>query len=351
MPTLWFCLVAVMLAIYVLLDGFDLGAGIVHLGVARTDAERRGVLSTIGPVWDANEVWLLASGGVLFFAFPILYASSFSGFYLPLMMVLWLLILRGVSVEFRSHISGPIWAPFFDVVFCLSSALLAIFYGAALGNVVRGVPLDAQGYFFEPLWTNFRLGQDTGILDWYTILVGVTAYFALAQHGALWVAPKTEGDVSNRARHIVKIVWWAVAGLTAIVTVVTFQVQPQVLANLTNRPWGFIFPALALAGLIGIIISISGAASWKNESRAFFASCAYLLGMLTSVVFGLYPYVLPARGGKALSLTIYNAGTTEHGMTIGITWWIVGMILAAGYFIFLYRRFTGKIGAGDGHGY
>jgi cytochrome d ubiquinol oxidase subunit II len=213
------------------------------------------------------------------------------------------------------------------------------------------VPLDAQGYFFEPLWTNFRLGQDTGILDWYTILVGVTAYFALAQHGALWVAHKTEGDVSNRARHIVKIVWWAVAGLTAIVTVVTFQVQPQVLANLTNRPWGFIFPALAVAGLIGIIISISGAASRKNESRAFFASCAYLLGMLTSVVFGLYPYVLSARGGKALSLTIYNAGTTEHGMTIGITWWIVGMILAAGYFIFLYRRFTGKIGAGDGHGY
>jgi cytochrome d ubiquinol oxidase subunit II len=213
------------------------------------------------------------------------------------------------------------------------------------------VPLDAQGYFFEPLWTNFRLGQDTGILDWYTILVGLTAYFALAQHGALWVAHKTQGEISKRARRIVKIVWWAVASLTAIVTLVTFRVQPQVLSNLTRRPWGFIFPALAVTGLIGVIISVSGAASPKNESRAFFASCAYLLGMLTSVVFGLYPYVLPARGGAALSLTIYNARTTERGMQIGLAWWIVGMILAAGYFIFLYRRFAGKVGASSGHGY
>ncbi len=350
MPTLWFCLVAVMIAVYVLLDGFDLGAGIVHLGVAHTDAERRSVLSTIGPVWDANEVWLLAAGGVLFFAFPVLYASSFSGFYLPLMMVLWLLILRGIAVEFRSHISGPIWAPFFDVVFCLSSALLAIFYGAALGNVVRGVPLDAQGYFFEPLWTNFKLGQETGVLDWYTILVGLTAYFALAQHGALWVAHKTEGEVSKRARRIAKIGWWGVASLTATVTLVTFHVQPQVLANLANRPWGFIFPVLAVVGLVGVIISVSGDWSRANESRAFFASCAYLLGMLTSVVFGLYPYVLPARASAALSLTIYNASTTQRGMQIGLMWWIVGIILATGYFVFLYRRFAGKVGDSNGHG-
>lgn len=351
MPTLWFCLIAIMIAVYVLLDGFDLGAGIVHLGVAHTDAERRAVLSTIGPVWDANEVWLLASGGVLFFAFPVLYASSFSGFYLPLMMVLWLLILRGVSVEFRSHITGPLWAPFWDVVFCLSSGLLAIFYGAALGNVVRGVPLDSHGYFFEPLWTNFRLGQDTGILDWYTILVGVTAYLALAQHGALWVAHKTEGDVNLRARRIAKMSWWGVAILTGIVTVVTYRVQPQVLANLSRRPWGFAFAAIAVAGLIGVIAYMSGDGSPAKDSRAFFASCVYLLGMLTSVVFGIYPYVLPARGGAELSLTIYNAGTAERGMQIGFAWWVVGMILAAGYFIFLYRRFAGKVGGAGGHGY
>jgi cytochrome d ubiquinol oxidase subunit II len=349
MPTLWFCLVAVMVAIYVLLDGFDIGAGIVHLGVARTDSERRSVLASIGPVWDANEVWLIAGGGVLFFAFPVLYASSFSGFYLPLMMVLWLLILRGSSIEFRNHVDSPLWAPFWDAVFCLSSALLAIFFGAALGNVVRGVPLDAKGYFFEPLWTNFRLGSNTGILDWYTILVGIAAYLALAQHGALWIAHKTEGEMNVRARHIAKLSAIGVALFTLVITLVTFRVQPQVLANLTSRVWGFVFPALAIAGLIGVFAFLSGAPSPKKEARAFYASCAYLLGMLTSAAFGLYPYVLPARGGPDLSLTIYNSRTAEQGMRIGLTWWIIGMILASCYFIFLYRRFAGKVDARGHH--
>src|SRR5881396_3874440 len=157
METIWFCLVAVMIAMYVVLDGFDIGAGIIHLLVARSDSERRLVLRSIGPVWDGNEVCLLAAGGTLYFAFPALYASGFSGFYLPLMMVLWLLILRGISIEFRSHIKSAVWDPLWDFLFCTSSLLLAVFFGAALGNVVRGVPLDASGYFFEPLWTNFRL--------------------------------------------------------------------------------------------------------------------------------------------------------------------------------------------------
>src|SRR5712675_1294870 len=141
MGTLWFCLVAIMITVYVLLDGFDLGAGAIHLLVAKTDAERRQVLASVGPVWDGNEVWLIAGGGTLYFAFPALYAGAFSGFYLPLMIVLWLLILRGISIELRSHIESPIWKPFWDLIFGGSSALLALLYGAALGNVVRGVPL------------------------------------------------------------------------------------------------------------------------------------------------------------------------------------------------------------------
>src|SRR5450759_561604 len=144
METIWYCLVAVMIAVYVVLDGFDLGAGIVHLFVARTEGERRAVLGSIGPVWDGNEVWLLTGGGVLYFAFPALYASAFSGFYLPLMMVLWLLILRGIAIEFRNQISNALWTPFWDGVFSLASGLLAIFFGAALGNVVRGVPMDGN---------------------------------------------------------------------------------------------------------------------------------------------------------------------------------------------------------------
>jgi cytochrome d ubiquinol oxidase subunit II len=166
MEAIWFCLVALMLTGYVVLDGYDIGAGIIHLLVARSDLERRQILQSIGPFWDGNEVWLIAGGGTLFFAFPALYASSFSGFYLPLMMVLWLLMLRGISIEVRNHIDSPVWKPLWDLIFASASALLAIFFGAALGNVVRGAPLDAEGNFFLPLWTNFQPSGEVGILDW-----------------------------------------------------------------------------------------------------------------------------------------------------------------------------------------
>src|ERR1700752_1931364 len=228
-----YCLLAIMITVYVLLDGFDLGVGAIHLIVAKTDEERRQVLASIGPVWDGNEVWLIGAGGTLYFAFPALYASGFSGFYLPLMIVLWLLIVRGMAIEFRNHIKSKVWDPLWDFVFFASSLLLAVFFGAALANVVRGVPLDASGYFFEPLWTNFRLGDETGILDWYTMMVGVLALLALVMNGSLWVQLKTMGGVSKRAALFAQRVWWGVASLTAIVTAATFEVQPQVKANLT----------------------------------------------------------------------------------------------------------------------
>jgi cytochrome d ubiquinol oxidase subunit II len=338
MGTIWFCLVAIMIAIYVLLDGFDLGAGAIHLFVARTDEERRQVLASIGPVWDGNEVWIVAAGGTLYFAFPALYASSFSGFYLPLMMVLWLLILRGTSIEFRNHLHSAVWEPVWDFLFCSSSLLLAVFFGAALANVVRGVPLDSTGYFFEPLWTNFALGEETGILDWYTILVGVLALLALAMHGALWVQLKTTGPVSQRSARLARQIWWGVAALTAIVTAVTFKIQPQVKENLITYPWGMIFPLLAVAGLAGVQFEIVK----RDERKAFLASCAYLTGMLTSVVFGLYPMVLPASN-PIYSLTVASAEAADYGLKIGLVWWILGIILATGYFIFVYRNFAGKV--------
>src|ERR1700676_2500874 len=246
METLWFALIAVMIAAYVVLDGFDLGAGIVYLLVARNDSDRRTVLKSIGPFWDGNEVWLLVAGGTLYFAFPVLYASSFSGFYLPLMMVLWLLILRGLTLEMRSHVDHDLWKQFADAVFALSSALLAIFFGAALGNVIRGVPLDAEGYFFEPLWTNFRFGANAGILDWYTILIGVAAYLALAMHGSLWVAYKCEAEIAERARRIAQLGFWAVLVMTLLITVISLQIQPQILINLSAHSWGFVFPAIVI---------------------------------------------------------------------------------------------------------
>jgi cytochrome d ubiquinol oxidase subunit II len=347
MGTIWFWLVALMIATYVLLDGFDLGAGAIHLFVAKTDHERRQVLASIGPVWDGNEVWLIAAGGTLYFAFPALYASAFSGFYLPLMIVLWLLILRGVSIEFRNHIKSAVWDPLWDFLFCASSLLLAVFFGAALGNVVRGVPLDASGYFFEPLWTNFRLGDETGILDWYTILVGALAMLALMMHGGLWVQMKTSGAVNERAAKLVARAWWCVLALTAVVTAMTFQIQPQVKSNFARWPVGIIFPVLAVGGIAGVLFELR-----KGEERkAFLASCAYLAGMLTSVVFGVYPMVLPARN-PMYSLTLTSAKAADYGLRIGLAWWILGIILAAGYFTYVYRSFTGKVVVDkDSHGY
>ncbi len=344
MATIWFCLIAVMIAVYVLLDGFDLGAGIIHLGVARNDEERRAVFASIGPVWNGNEVWLLAGGGTLYFAFPLLYASGFSGFYLPLMIVLWLLVLRGISVEFRNHIDSLVWAPLWDVVFAGSSALLAIFYGAALGNVVRGVPLDASGYFFEPLWTNFRLGPATGVLDWYTILVGLAVYFVLTQHGALWVAYKTTGALRERARRVVRWAWPGVCALTIAITWATFRIQPQVPVSFSVRPWGFVFPVLALGGLLAVPWLVRRE---NSDGATFFASCAYILGMLTSVVFGVYPYVLPATTGTVYALTISNAKAPDYGLRVGLIWWVIGISLATGYFVFLYRHSAGRISVRD----
>ena len=338
MGTLWFCLVALMLTVYVLLDGFDLGAGAIHLLVARTDEERRQVLASIGPVWDGNEVWLIAAGGTLYFAFPDLYAGAFSGFYLPLMMVLWLLILRGISIEFRNHIISRIWDPFWDFVFSASSLLLAIFFGAALANVVRGVPLDSSGYFFEPLWTDFRLGEQTGILDWYTILVGVMSLAVLTMHGALWVQLKTTDAVNQRAGKMAGSVWWLVLILTALVSTITFQLQPQVKENFVTSPWGFIFPALAIAGIAGVRFELVK----RDERKAFFASCAYLMGMLTSVVFGLYPLVLPARN-PIYSLTVSSAKAGDYGLKIGLMWWTFGILLVIVYFVYTYRSLAGKV--------
>ncbi|HXX19754.1 MAG TPA: cytochrome d ubiquinol oxidase subunit II [Candidatus Acidoferrum sp.] len=339
MGTLWYCLVAVMLAVYVVLDGFDLGAGIIHLFVARTDDERRLVIQSIGPVWDGNEVWLLAGGGTLYFAFPSLYASSFSGFYLPLMMVLWLLILRGTSVEFRSHVSDEIWASFWDAVFALSGILLAVFYGAALGNVVRGVPLDSNGRFFEPLWTNFLPGADAGVLDWYTIVVGVTALAVLSLHGAVWVALKTEATLNERARAAARRAWWAVAVLTIIITIASFRVQPSLTANFSAHVWGFAFPILAIAGFLGVGWFLRA----QNERAAFLSSCGYLLGMLTSVAFSLYPRLLPASTNPLFALTIENAKAPQHGLHVGLAWWLVGMSLASAYSVYTYRNFAGKM--------
>jgi cytochrome d ubiquinol oxidase subunit II len=347
MQTLWFILIGFMLTMYVVLDGFDLGAGAIHLWAAKTNEERRMILQAIGPVWDGNEVWLIAAAGSMFFSFPVLYASSFSGFYLPLIIVLWLLMLRGIAIELRSHIQNPVWVSFWDGVFFIGSSLLTIFYGAALGNVVRGVPLDKNGHFFEALWTDFNpYSSNPGILDWYTILIGLLALAVLTAHGANYIAVKTEGVVNVRSRRIARLAWFATIVLAVLGTIATFSVQPAISASFGSRPWEIIFPLIALAGLIGM-----GYYNFRQRDlEAFFSSCTFIVGMLASAAISLYPDVLPAVN-PANSLTIQNASASQYAQTVGLVWWIIAIILASIYFIVTYRLFWGKVHVAGTEGY
>jgi cytochrome bd ubiquinol oxidase subunit II len=348
MEIFWFSVIAFMLAMYVVLDGFDLGAGILHLFVAKNETERRSVLAAIGPVWDGNEVWLLAAGGTLYFAFPKLYASSFSGFYLPLMMVLWLLMLRGLGIELRHHINHPMWKTFWDSVFALGSTLLAIFFGAALGNVVRGVPLQVDGYFFEPLWTTFTVVPEAGILDWFTVTMGLVALCTLTVHGANYLAMKTEGALQARARSIAGKAWWGVL-LTSIVALVsTSSIRPEIWNNFTSHVWGIAFPLLGVAGLAGMMYC-----NKKHlDTPAFLSSTSFIAGMLASTAFGLFPNVLPASTNPAYSLTVYNTIADGYGLGVGLVWWTIGILIALGYFTYLFYSFRGKIKlSAEGEGY
>jgi len=331
-----------MFAIFAVLDGFDMGVGIVHLVVARTDAERRVLLQSIGPVWDGNEVWLIAGGGTLFFAFPAAYASGFSGFYLPLMIVLWLLILRGIAVEFRNHIVSPVWTPFWDVVFAGASALLALFFGAALGNVMRGVPLDANDSFFLPLWTNFLIGPDPGILDWFTITLGVASVAALTMHGALWIAMKTRAELQTRARQAASLAWTIVVLLTVALLLIVPLTLPHFARRYAARPWGFIFPVAALGSLAGV--KVSGRSD--RDPAGFLFSCGYVLTMLASAAFGHYPYLLPSISVTHDGLTIYNASASSYGLRIGLVWFIPGLALVGSYLVFAYRHVAERLDTG-----
>ena len=341
MPFIWFWLVAIMITGYVVLDGFDLGAGVLHLLVARNDQERRTILRTIGPVWDGNEVWLLAGGGTLYFAFPLLYASGFSGFYLPLMIVLWLLILRGIGIELRTHLDSPVWRGFFDGCFAISSLLLTIFFGAALGNVIRGVPLQKDSYFFLPLWTNWRVGPGPGVLDWYTVIAGLVAAIALTLHGAHYVALKTDGDLNLRARRVAARLWPVLLLLTLVSLWATLSIHPELLNNYKQFPVLFIVPVVVAASLAAMFLFQRRAA----DKAAFLSSSAYLVFMLVGAAVAVYPNLLVSTTDPALNITVYNAKTGDYSLSRGLIWWTFGMALAIGYFVFVYRMFRGKVTA------
>jgi cytochrome d ubiquinol oxidase subunit II len=329
METVWFVALAAMITVYVVLDGFDLGAGALHLRLPRTDEEREQVTDAIGPVWNGNEVWLIASGGVLFLAFPKAYAGAFSGLYFVLILVLWLLIGRGLALELRHQLENPLWRSACDTVFSLSSLGLALVFGVAIGNVVRGVPLGADGYFHLPLFS---------ILNWYALLVGLFGAVVLAVHGATFLAYRAAGGLRERAALTARRLWPLEALLFVGLIAPTWSVREEMLTNLWENPWTLAFPLLALAALGGLFLELRRA----RFERAFIASAASIAGMLATLAAGLYPDILPAREGQPHGLTVHNAAAGSYGLEVAIVWWGFGMLLATAYFVHAYRLFFAR---------
>ncbi len=340
MVALWFILTCAMFAAYVVLDGYDLGAGIVAPFVAKRDAERRVVLHSILPFWDGNEVFLVAGGATLYLAFPRLFPALISGFYLPVMMVLWLLALRGLSIEMRHKLDHPLWNQLWDGGFFFSSLVLVVFFGAALGNVVRGVSIDERGDFFAPLWTTFGVGDKVGILDWYTVLVGLTAVILIARHGALRLArEETEGAtpevraVSERAHLLAARLVIPSAVLVVSATAATFHVQPNALHAIATRPWTAIF------GVAGVVAFVDSALSARRGhlTRAFYASSVVLAGLFACACVAVYPYGLLARS-PAQSILASDVAADPYALGVGLAWWLPGMTAVALYSVFAHRR-------------
>lgn len=338
MQTVWFCVLAVLAGGYAVLDGFDLGVGILHLWVGRNDEERRTALSAIGPVWDGNEVWLIATGGLLVLSFPRVYAAGFSGFYLALMMVLWLLMGRGLALEWRANVEQRMWRQAADVVFSICSLLLALFFGIAVGNVVNGVPLNPQGYY-------------QGLFSWminpYAILVGLLSVTLLAMHGANWLSLKTDGMVQERARLAAQRLFPIVVLLIVLVTIGTFLAREAMGDNYRNYPIWFIAPLATIAMIV---------LQWRFRSSnadlfAWITSAGLLLTLLVSTGIGLYPYLLPSNPHPERSLTINNAYSSHFAMQVGLTWLIIGLILAAAHTSWIYYLFKGKVRLGAGSHY
>jgi len=326
----WFVMLAFTLGVYAVLDGFDLGLGTIHLLLARSRDDRARLIDTVGPVWNGNEVWLLAAGGSMVVAFPNLYASSFSGFYLPLMLVLWLLLLRGLGIEFRHQIHHPMWEDAWDVVFAFSSLLLSLLFGVAFGNVLHGVPFESGG--------DFR-GSFTVLLNPFSLIAGLLSVATLALHGACWAAMKTEGPLQARARRFAAVLWIAAAVLLAAMVVASFVVRPEFTANFVAHPLLLALPLIAIALLASNRLAIGRG----QDTRAFMSSSGYILTVLASAAAGLYPTLLPAAPDSASpGLDIYNAAAPAGSLRIALMIYLAGLAIVTVYLVNVYRVWRGK---------
>jgi cytochrome d ubiquinol oxidase subunit II len=334
LENIWFFLVAFLLTGYVILDGFDLGAGVLYPFVARTEDERRVVRASIGPVWDGNEVWLVAGAGAVFAAFPMVYAMTFSGFYLAIMLVLFGLILRAVSLEFRHR--DQTWRRVWDGAFFVGSLVPSILVGCALGNVIRGVPMNGNGDY---------TGTFLQLLNPYSLLVAVTGLFLIVTHGAAWLALKSEGELHARAVRCRRLTFWVFAVLAVATSAATVATVSRASDNVLGRPLGWFFLVVLALGLAYTLWQMMKEGA---ELRSFLGSAVTIIALAGIAAVGNFPVIVPARGTPPeTSLTVTNSASGHLTLEVMLIVAIIGCPLVLAYTALVYKTFWGKTKAAD----
>ena len=326
---IWFLLIVILLTGYAVLDGFDFGVGILHLFTKDTH-ERRININAIGPIWDGNEVWLLTGGGALFAAFPIVYATVFSGFYLALMLLLVALIFRAVSIEFRGKVDNQKWVNVWDWAFGIGSLLPAILLGVAFGNILRGIPLDQNKLF---------TGSFLGLLNPYSILIGVLTTVLFTMHGAIYLSLKTDGVQRDRAVKYARLCFGAFIILYAVSTVSTVFAAPYLFEGITQKPLFWIFTLILLGSLLYLPVTLKK----KKFSMSIVLSSLVIASILALASISLFPRLVPSITDLNNSLTIYNASSSSLTLSTMLIIALIGMPLVIIYTFFIYRVFKGKV--------
>ncbi len=326
---IWFALVGVLFGGYAMLDGFDLGVGML-MPFVRDDHDRRILYNAIGPVWDGNEVWLVTGGGALFAAFPNVYATVFSGFYLAFMLLLLALIFRAVAIEFRSKESWTWWRRGWDVLFSMGSALAAFLIGVAMGNIAWGIPLDANFEYAGGFWT---------LLHPYSIWMGVTTLALFAMHGAIYLHLKCEGALQTRIRNMINpLIITFIIGFS-ILTLATLLYVPHMTDVFRETPVTFMIAVL----LVLAVANIPREVNRGKEARAFISSCITMLLLMAVFGIGMFPYMVYSLPDPANSLDIYNGASTQKTLRIMFIIALIGIPIVLAYTISIYYIFRGKV--------
>ena len=335
-PTWWFLVVGGLFSGYAILDGFDLGAGAWHLFFKREES-RRIALNAVGPVWDGNEVWLVIGGGALFAGFPVMYAGLFSGLYIPLMLFLMFIILRAISIEFRSKEKMLWWRKMWDIVYSISSIVLAFSLGVVLGNVLNGIALNEQHEF---------IGKTLDFLNPFSILVGLTVLFLFMSHGGIYLIMKTEGKLYEKLTRLIKLSIGAFIISFLITTSYALLFIPHLSDDFKAQPWLLVFPSLAFLA----IANVPRLAHKKKYGWAFvFTSLTVSFSMLV-VAIELFPNLLIATNNPKNTITIYNAAASDKTLSIMMLMVAIGGPLVLTYTLFVYKTFKGKVKV-DEHSY